>query len=134
MWGGAWQGPLGKMGPGRLGIFIMRRWPRIAVCGLFGPIVWGGAWQGPPVGKVSPKRLGFFIMKRGPRIAVCGLLGPIVWGALAKGSSKRIAKAMEGEVGARSATPGEGEVGGSETKAKQSKAEKEGEGGGISNT
>ena len=86
-------------------------------------------------GKVSPRRLGFFIMKRWPRIAVCGLLAPIVWGALAKGSSARIAKAMEGEVGARSATPGEGEVGGSETKAKQSsKAEKEGEGGGISNT
>ena len=95
---------------------------------FLGAIVWG-AWQGSPVGKASPKRLGFFIMKRGPRIAVCGLLGPIVWGALAKGSSARIAKAVEGEVGARSATAGEGEAGGSETKAKQSsKAEKE-EGG-----
>ena len=38
------------------------------------------------------------------------------------------AKAVGGEVGARSATAGEGDAGGSETKAKQSKAEKE-EGG-----
>ena len=39
-----------------------------------------------------------------------------------------------GEVGARSATAGEGNAGGSETKAKQSKAEKEVGGVGISNT
>ena len=59
-------------------------------------------------------------------------LGPIVWGALAKGSSARIAKAVGGEVRARSATAGEGEAGGNETKAKQSKAEKEeGGGGGV---
>ena len=102
---------------------------------FLGAIVWGGAWQGPPVGKVSPRRLVFFFMKRWPRIAVCGLFGSIVWGALAKGSSARIAKAVEGEVGARSATAGEGKAGGSETKAKQSsKAENEGERGGISNT
>ena len=45
--GSAWQGPpVGKMGPGRLGIFIMRRWPRIAVCGLLGPIVWGALAKG----------------------------------------------------------------------------------------
>ena len=78
---------------------------------------------------MSPRRLRFFIMKRWPRIAVCILFGPIVWGALAKGNSARVAKAVGGEVRARSATAGEGEAGGNETKAKQSKAEEEGGGG-----
>ena len=36
----------GTIDPRRLGNFIMKRWPRIAVCGLFGPIVWGALARG----------------------------------------------------------------------------------------
>ena len=75
----------GTIDPRRLGNFIMKKRPRIAVCGLFGGRSCGGVWQGPPPGKMGPGRLGIFMMKRWPRIAVCGLFGPIVWGGAWQG-------------------------------------------------